>query len=201
MTEWIGCALSWAETHEGAAAWVQAIFSVIAIAAAFLISHFQHVREVRQARRARIEDRLRTVETIGAIVINAMNLIEQARKGTDDPGRIHDYIKRGYDPSAFDCAETALGEINLASVPDHELVRPIIEIRNLLREAKALPPAIQQADNSHTAMVLTGQIPKGSASSRAATLRGSLRRVREEAHQHTTNVEAAVNRVRDELGK
>ena len=125
------------------------------------------------------------MQTIGAIVIEAMDLIEKAMKATKDHG---EYVSGGgYDPSAFDFAARALNEINLASVPDHELTRPITEMRNLIVEAKDLPPAIHKRDGR-----LYGDPEK---------LRESLRRVRHEADRHTHNVEAAVNRVRDELGR
>ena len=80
------------------------------------------------------------MDAAAAIAINAMNLIEDAweyavRRPENTPG----YILKRYDPAAFDFAARALGEANLADVPDWELIRPIIGVRNLVMEAKDLP--------------------------------------------------------------
>lgn len=90
-----------------------------------------------------------------------------------------------HDPSAFDFAARALEEINLASVPDWELIRPIIGMRNLVLQAKALPSAIHEADEM-------GTTPPD-------VVREELHQVREEANRNTSNVEAAVNRLRAEV--
>ena len=44
-----------------------------------------------------------------------------------------------YDPKAFDFAARALEEINLASVPGWELIRPIIAMRNLAKGESSAP--------------------------------------------------------------
>lgn len=171
--------------HPGVAAWVQAIFSIMAILIAFYVPYRQHLRDVRLARRLRVEDRLRSTEAAAAIVIHAMNLIEDAWNGTKKPGDTHGYVLMAYESAAFDFAANALKEINLANVTDWELIRPIIGMRNLLIEAKGLPLAIHEADESHTTP--------------PDEVRERLRCVREEAHRHTSIVEAAVNRLREEI--
>ena len=179
MPEWIVCASAWAETHPGVAAWVQAIFSIIAILIAFYVPYRQHVRDVRLARRLRVEDRLRSVEAAAVISINAMNLIEEAWEHTvRKPENTLGYVVKRYDPTAFDFAARALEEINLADVPDWELIRPIIGMRNLVMEAKDLPSVIHEADE------LNNRDP--------LEVRERLGRVREEANRHTTTMEAAV---------
>jgi hypothetical protein len=65
--------------------WVQAVFSIVAIVIAILVPWGQHRRDVKLAQRLRVEDRLRSAEAAGAIVTHAMNLIEDARKGTETP--------------------------------------------------------------------------------------------------------------------
>jgi hypothetical protein len=78
MPNWVTCALAWTDLHPGAAAWVQAVFSIGAIGIAILVPWRQHVRDVKLARQLRVEDRVRSAEAAGEIVINAMNLIEDA---------------------------------------------------------------------------------------------------------------------------
>lgn len=90
MPDWVACAVAWTDTHPGAAAWLQAIFSIVAIGIAILVPYRQHARDVRLARRLRVEDRVRSMEAAAAIVTNAMNLIEDAWKGTRTPGDTHD---------------------------------------------------------------------------------------------------------------
>jgi hypothetical protein len=185
MSEWIVCAWAWADTHPGVAAWVQAIFSIIAILIAFYVPYRQHLRDVRLARQLRVEDRLRSMEAAAAIVIHAMNLIEDAWNGTKKPDDTCGYVLMVHEPAAFDFAASALKEINLANVSDWELIRPIIGMRNLLIEAKRLPVAIHEADERR-------YTPPDE-------VRERLRCVREEAHRHTSIVEAAVNRLREEI--
>ncbi len=126
------------------------------------------------------------MEAAAAIVINAMNLIEDAWKRTKTPNDTMGYILMDvYDPTAFDFAARALEEINLASVPDWELIKPIVAMRNLVLKAKDLPSAIHKADEQYTTP--------------PDELREELHVVREEAHGHTSGVEAAVNRLRGEV--
>jgi hypothetical protein len=183
MPDWVACALAWTDLHPGAAAWGQAIFSIVAIAIAILVPWRQHVRDVKLSQQLRVEDRMRSMEAAAEIVINAMNLIEDAWKGTERPGDTLGYIHMAHDPSAFDFAARALEQINLASVPDWQLIRPIIGMRKLVLKAKDLPSAIHDADEM-------GLRP-------ADELRGELHDLREEANQHTSAVEAMVNQLRN----
>jgi len=128
---------------------------------------------------------VQSMEAAGEIVINAMNLIEAARKGTATRSDTWGYIHKVHDPSAFDLAARALEQVNLASVPDWQLIRPIIGMRKLVLQAKGLPSAIHDADEK-------GLKP-------ADELRRELLDVREEANHHTSVVEAIVNRLRDGL--
>jgi hypothetical protein len=186
MTDWIACAVAWTDLHPGAAAWVQAFFSIVAISIAIYVPYRQHTRDVRLARQLRMEDQLRSMEAAAGIVINAMNLIQDAWKGTEKPDDTPGYIlKGGYDRAAFDFAARALEEINLASVPDAELIMPIFEMRNLVIKARGLPVAIHKADEA--------------SDKDPVELRRRLRCVREDANRQTVAMEAAVNRLRDEV--
>jgi len=186
MPESIVSTLGWSEAHPGLASWVQAFFSIIGIGIAIYVPYRQHVRDVKLARQLRLEDRLRAMEAAATIMINAMNLIEDAWKNTaEDENSTEGYFQEVYDASAFDFAARALEEVNVFNIPDWEMIKPVVDMRSLVIQAKHLARKIAEADHY---IESDPDLP-----------REALHHVRQKANTHMSNVEAAVNRLRDDI--
>ena len=185
MSEWFASTLSWIEFHPGAAAWLQAILSVAAICIAIYVPYRQHNRAAKLAERHRKEDRLESLEAASAIAVNAMKLIQNAWDGTKSEANTHGYLLHQHDPREFDIAANALEGIELATLPDWELIEPIVELRRLILKAKPLPEVIFEGDDKRAYD--------------PSECREELQDIKELANRHMTNIEAAVSRLKDQL--
>lgn len=110
-------ALCWIEAHPGLAAWLQMVFSVVAIVAAFLVPlHMaRHERAVRQAA-------LRAYALhASAVVVAAVGAT--ARMAKDDAMRATFAMGGGFPPHVLGTAEAAFNSINMAEIEDMEANR------------------------------------------------------------------------------
>lgn len=167
------------------AAWVQAVGSVAAIFIAILVTWVSHWLDVRRSEEAIRREEARTLETVAAIMINAMNLIETAKKNICDNGsrRLLGYCMEVYDPGAFKSAAEALREIPIAHLPDFTVVKPVLEMRDLVLKADSLIEHIHRSSVSPE-----GNVDEGIK---------SFRKLHHQANVQTSTVEEAVRRVRD----
>ena len=162
---------------------VQAIGTMIAIGIAIFVPWKQHRNDLAHTRRQRQEERLLHMETAAAIAINAMNRIEEAWKNVvENPGLTQGYYLEVFNRQEFDRAGAALHEINLSNLPDWEMVQPILELRDLIGRASVLVEGVAGAEHDGSSDPDEG--------------REYLAEIHRLAHRHTTNIEAAVNRMR-----
>jgi len=162
---------------------VQAIGTIVAIGIAIYVPWKQHQNDLAVARRQRQEDRLLPMETAAAIAINAMNRIEEAWKSVvENPKLTQGYYLENFSSHEFDRAGAALHEINLSNLSDWEMVRPILELRDLVHRASHVVEGIAEGEHDGSSDPDEG--------------REILAEIHRLAHQYTTNIEAAVNRMR-----
>ena len=125
------------------------------------------------------------METVASIVINAMNLIQDAKEQLCDSrgASIESYCMKVYDAAAFRNAGEALREVPIAQLPDFEVVKPVLEMRDLILKADEMIVQIHR-----------GYVSKdGNWQERIDQFSKLYRR----ANIHTSTVESAVRRVRD----
>ena len=91
----------------------------------------------------------------------------------------------GINPKEFSQAEAALLEINVANLPDQEMVRPVLELRRLVVSAAHLVELIAQGEHDGSRDPDEG--------------RESLTNIHDRALTQTTIIEATVNRMRDKV--
>jgi hypothetical protein len=130
MAEWLG----WIEKHPGTAAWVQAIFSVVAIAVAILVSASS---ERRRAAAARADAR--------RIVTNALQLARDAHYALGEidatrsaEGQFESSGQRLAQQRRLSLLAQAIATIPLHELPSAEAVRRLMEIRSNLIKANEI---------------------------------------------------------------
>ncbi len=127
--------MKWIEERPGLAAWVQAVFSVVAIFVAIWTAQ----SATREARRKADEERLDDFEAIAGLAGHAVNLIESAyqRSAQSRSLRAIGSVDRHSLASIRD-AQRALAEIPVLSIPGGATtVSNVLAIRRLLAEAEA----------------------------------------------------------------
>ncbi len=146
---------------------------------------FSHWLVVRRSAKIQRKDDARVLETVASIVNNAMSLIDTAKKqicdGQDDS--IARYYEESYSAAAFRSAGEALREIQIAQMPDLEVVRPILDMRDLVLTAEEVIDDIGRHRDS----------PEGNRQNAIEKFRKLHRR----ATIHTSTVEGAVIRMRE----
>ncbi len=166
---------------------VQAIGTILAICVAIFVPWRLHKQALKRTRQQQREERLVRMESAASIAINAMNRIEKAWENVvKNPGNTMGYYMENFSRDEFEKAAAALHEINVAHLPDWEMVRPILGLRDLVVRAAVLVEGISKAE--HNGNVIDEE--EG---------RKSLGTVHDRALTHTAKIEAAVNRMRDEV--
>jgi hypothetical protein len=179
---WINQIWNWINQNSGG---VQAVGSVAAILIAVGVAWFSHWLDVRRSANAQRREDARTLETVAAIVINAMNLIQVAKEQLCDSGEasIEGYRMEVYDKVAFMNAGEALREVPVAQLPDFEVVKPVLEMRNLI------PKAVELIDQIYIHYISKeGDLQEGIR---------QFQKLHHRANKYTSTVEDAVRRVRD----
>ncbi len=125
------------------------------------------------------------METVASIVINAMNLIQVAKDHICDNrvGSIETYCMEVYEAAAFRNAGEALREVPIAQLPDFEVVKPVLEMRDLILKADEM---IVQIHRDYVSK--EGNWQEGI---------DQFSKLHHRANMHTSTVENAVRRVRD----
>lgn len=121
---------NWLNVTAGIAAWVQAIGSIVAVAAAYAISR----SGVAAAERVRREERLQLLRGAEATVSwSAQVLTTFADKA--HPSITYDAFERLYRPADFQAALRAIHSIPLSQIADLDLVRDILRLEAVLIDA------------------------------------------------------------------
>ncbi len=173
---------NWINQNSGG---VQAVGSVAAILIAVGIAWLSNWLDVRRSANAQRREDARALETVASIVINAMNLIQVAKEQLCDSrgASIEGYCMKVYDAAAFRNAGEALREVPIAQLPDFEVVKPVLEMRDLILKAD------EMIDQIHRDYVLKeGNWQEGI---------DQFSKLLHRASMHTSTVENAVRRVRD----
>lgn len=173
---------NWINQNSGG---VQAVGSVAAILIAVGIAWLSNWLDVRRSANAQRREDARALETVASIVINAMNLIQVAKEQLCDSrgALIESYCMEVYDAAAFRNAGAALREVPIAQLPDFEVVKPVLEMRDLILKADEM---IVQIHRDYVSK--EGNWQKGI---------DQFSRLHYHANMHTSTVESAVRRVRD----
>ncbi len=170
---------------------VQAVGTIIAILIAIYVPWRQHKNDVERDRKQRLEERLLRMETAAAIAINAMNLIQGAWDSVfKAPDKTVEYYENWFKKESFDQAATALHEINVSDLPDWEMVRPILGLRDDVVRVAELVDVVATVD---TRVLRTGKEPVNQDKTRK-----KLDKLYISANKHTTNIEALVNWTKDQ---
>lgn len=121
------CVCAFRSYSDGAAAWVQAVGSIAAIVAAWQISNNQYRRERRLSERRNMEDRLRKLDTVLAILraIDSAAVIAALRKDPIIPGRSRITIQENF--SAVIRFGDALKEVPLFDLEDANIVSRVVQ--------------------------------------------------------------------------
>jgi hypothetical protein len=125
-------------TSQDFAAWVQAIGSIGAIAAAIYILDRQNRNAEKLQRRAEDISVLRKYSGIAAIVDHANDLIQDARVRLCDPHMRADFFGISYSPAAFHDVERALVAIPLHDLWSYQMVVGVREMCDLVRAVKTI---------------------------------------------------------------
>ena len=162
---------------------VQAIGSIIAILLALGVVWLQHRLDLSRSDKSRRDEDARQLETVAAIVINAMNLIQAAKEQMCDKDMIQGYYTENHSPSEFTNAANALQEIPIAQLPDFRVVKPVLEMRGLILRVERL----------------VGYIAEGEHNGKYDYLEGvdRLKEIYLQANEHTRTVKETVIRIRD----
>ena len=173
---------NWINQNSGG---VQAVGSVAAILIAVGVAWLSHRLDVRRSEDAQRREDARVLETVASIVINAMNLIEVAKEQLCDSrgALIESYFKEVYDAAAFRNAGEALREVPIAQLPNFEVVKPVLGMRNLILEADEM---IVQIHRDYVSK--EGNWQEGI---------DQFSKLHYRANRHTSTVESIVRRVRD----
>lgn len=173
---------NWINQNSGG---VQAVGSVIAILIAVGVAWLSHRLDLRRSENAQREEDKRALETVASIVINAMNLIQIAKEQLCDGNEasIEGYFLKVYDRMVFGNAAEALREVPIAQLPNFEVVKPVLEMRDLIRRANELLDQIHRDYLSEQ-----GNWQEGV---------NNFRTLHYRANKHTSKIEDAVRRVRD----
>lgn len=131
---WIsqGSALAWIEDHEGLAAWIQAIFSVIAIGVTGWALVRQERRQAIQEEIARYEMRGDELESLTAISGQLEELISQIRFEAD-------YFVNGYVAADWEAVARALKRVPVHKARDTTIAKALI---TLATESESLRHAL-----------------------------------------------------------
>ena len=172
----------WINNNSGG---VQAVGSVAAILFAVGVAWLSSWLAVHQSANARSMEDVRALETVASIVINAMNLIQTAKEQLCDDGGalIVGYCMEVHDRNAFRNAGEALREIPIVHLPDFEVVKPVLEMRDLILAADEM--IAQICKDYHTE---EGDWQEGL---------DRFRDLHRRADKYVSTVEDAVRRVRD----
>ena len=130
--------MTWINGHEGVAAWVQAIGSVLAILAAITVAAWQSregrlaiLRQLAVARREKIEP----LRAMGAIASEAVQeAVNRLKPGTASK----DYFSGGYSPILLRDMIEALDKVPLHELGDFDLVRQFTSLRRMIATAKRM---------------------------------------------------------------
>lgn len=131
---WLTCVLDWIENHEGLAAWMQAVFSLLAIVWATLISRMQFsdaqklsLRQFNDAQLLQAQQRhaeklamIEVIQTLGQI---ATNVVAYAATHLRDPNRIRDIAEGRLH---FDLDSLRDYERQFNAIPIHRLPTEIV---------------------------------------------------------------------------
>lgn len=122
--------------HQAAAAWAQAVFSVLAIVAAIWVSRREHRAAADLATWQRREDRYRKYDAVHAIAVGAQALVTMTVKQLQREDTLQGFLFEFYEPSEFDDANEALRRIPLHELGSYSMVLAIQALIKCVEKTK-----------------------------------------------------------------
>ncbi len=159
------------------------------------VAWFSHWLVVRRSAHVQRQDDARLLETVASIVDSAMHLIDEAKVQLCDG---HDesmarYYRESYNAAAFRNAGEALREVHIAQLPDLEVVRPVLDMRDLVLGAEDVIDDIERHLDSHDAArdEAVEKLRKlhRRASVQASTVENAVRKLRDPNHARWKSVD------------
>lgn len=122
------------------AAWAQAVGSILAIIAAFLISYLQYRSTVKVLKTQRRDANVGKLDVLFALAEKARTLIEKADAGVQ--GDFSSYYEREFDSNDLRGLHEAFSNVVLHELPTGNTVFAILRLREVTRQ---MPLVVQQA--------------------------------------------------------
>lgn len=123
---------SWCWTGQAAAAWIQAIGSILAILGTAGAVLWQHRLELSKERRARLEAELALMEKIHGIASRAAEIL-RAPASREDRESLDDYFKSYYKVAPLASIHQALQAIPVLDMPNDTLMLALQKIKDTYR--------------------------------------------------------------------
>lgn len=163
-----------AETHQAVAAWVQAIGSVVAIAAALGIALNQRHDAERQVRREAERRRREPLRALRVIVDRAHFLVAEIPISENSDIYVEHYFSHVANVQAFATAQHALQSIPLSQLVDPSAVLCIFEMQDALHLAKQVIEPIAANPDQWWYFWDQGKNQLGTAKTHAAVAHGHM---------------------------
>nr|WP_143710563.1 hypothetical protein [Janthinobacterium sp. Marseille] len=125
--------LVWVEDHDGLAAWFQAIFSVLAIFAAYMLARHQlgHAKRLDDERRkVDLEFRLALIDGLTKRIFQTIESLVKALSAE----RLDHYLISSFDYKQFSHYKASLMAIPFMEIPYVELVEPFADLPQAMQE-------------------------------------------------------------------
>ncbi len=122
------------------AAWVQAVGSIVAIVAAFLISYFLHKSTLKALQTQRREATVNKLGVLFALAEKARTLIEKANNGVQDG--LAGYRDQEFDANDLRGLHEAFANVVLHELPTGNTVFAVLRLKEVTRQ---MPVLMQQA--------------------------------------------------------
>lgn len=114
------------------AAWVQAAGSILAIIAAFLVSHLQHRSSLKVLKTQRRDANVAKLDVLFALAEQAQTLVEKANAKVQ--GDVSSYFEREFDSNDLRGLHEAFAAVVLNDLPSGNTVFAILRLKEVTRQ-------------------------------------------------------------------
>jgi hypothetical protein len=137
--QWLSCTLSWIELHPGLAAWTQAVFSILAIGVAILVSKKQFSdAQLLQARQLKVQQ-VEIAEVVEALSKIALNVVAYAATFLRNQQAIQDIaeFRRHFDMPALLDVERKIDSVPISQMSG-DLIAYVFMLSGTVRQVREL---------------------------------------------------------------
>lgn len=122
----------WQMDGQTLAAWVQAAGSILAIIAAFLVSHLQHRSSLKVLKTQRRDANVAKLDVLFALAEQAQTLVEKANAKVQ--GDVSSYFEREFDSNDLRGLHEAFAAVVLNDLPSGNTVFAILRLKEVTRQ-------------------------------------------------------------------